>query len=88
MNFKYEKDEANKYLISNVINEKNYKLYKRKYNNYNIKYIYLNLMFICFIILLLYNNIKNEIVTIRKKNINKKLNYSANYTSDNYNIYI
>ena len=31
MNFKYEKDEANKYLISNVINEKNYKLYKRKY---------------------------------------------------------
>ena len=34
MNFKYEKDEANKYLISNVINEKNYKLYKRKYNNY------------------------------------------------------
>ena len=53
MNFKYEKDEANKYLISNVINEKNYKLYKRKYNNYNIKYIYLNLMFICFIILLL-----------------------------------
>ena len=87
MNFKYEKDEANKYLISNVINEKNYKLYKRKYNNYNIKYIYLNLMFICFIILLLYNNIKNEMVTIRKKNINKKLNYSANYTSDNYNIY-
>ena len=53
MNFKYEKDEANKYLISNVINEKNYKLYKRKYNNYNIKYIFLNLMFICFIILLL-----------------------------------
>ena len=38
MNFKYEKDEANKYLISNVINEKNYKLYKRKYfTNKNYK---------------------------------------------------
>ena len=47
MNFKYEKDEANKYLISNVINEKNYKLYKRKYNNFQYKiyifesYVYL-----------------------------------------------
>ena len=40
MNFKYEKDEANKYLISNVINEKNYKLYKRKYNLFALLYYF------------------------------------------------
>ena len=31
MNYKDEKDEAEKYLINNIMNAKIYKLYKRKY---------------------------------------------------------